>query len=77
MGVVRVSSLIALPRIATGAVCYSNSSGWAAAASMRRCMMSKYLGSFSMPMKLRPVCIHAAPVVPDPAVISSTVSPGL
>ena len=42
------------------------------ASSIRFCANSKYFGSISMPIKLRPVCTQATPVVPLPMNGSST-----
>src|SRR5690606_19513067 len=47
-------------------VASTNISGWAYALRMRSTAISKYEGSRSMPINLRPALTHATPVVPEP-----------
>lgn len=54
---------------------HANNLPCAWAAAMRLQAMSKYLGSISMPMNLRPRFAQATPVVPEPMKGSRTVSP--
>src|SRR5581483_10449037 len=51
-----------------------NKSGCFNASDIRRHAMSKYFGSISMPMNLRPKFTAATPVVPEPMNGSMTVS---
>src|SRR5690606_4239694 len=58
-----------------GRLGHANSLSCRRALSIRSHAMSKYLGSRSMPMKVRPRFMQATPVVPLPMNGSQTVSP--